>query len=47
MANRLDEFEREVVQPLAKDELGGRVEAAAALRRLVRDGRGRHDGSPG
>jgi hypothetical protein len=25
MANRLDEFEREVVQPLAKDELGSRV----------------------
>ena len=26
MANRLDEFEREVVQPLARDELGHRVE---------------------
>jgi hypothetical protein len=26
MANRLDEFEREVVQPLARDELGDRVQ---------------------
>ena len=26
MANRLDEFEREVVQPLARDELGHRIE---------------------